>query len=198
MTSTEKSAAANALNACLAACERVIESQGVFEGIDFHALKKGVERGLASLSPADPGAVAKRLEFAFREGFNDAATFKDVETAWKLSTVAALASSPSSAPAESGWQPIETAPKGCNVLVGYWNRLGKWRTVKACYYPPQTLELHEDHDLDEDSDGYAPEGWYEETETHEVTLPLECDPARWMPLPAAPQAVQAGGEGGNG
>lgn len=39
---------ASALNACLAACDRVIEYGGIFEGIDFHALKKGIERALSA------------------------------------------------------------------------------------------------------------------------------------------------------
>lgn len=107
---------------------------------------------------------------------------------------------PKQASEQGGWLPIATAPKGCNVLVGYWNRLGKWRTVKACYYPSQTLELHEDHDWDQDGDGFAPEGWYEETETHEVTLPLECEPVRWMHLPPSPHpeegALLLGGDEG--
>lgn len=86
------------------------------------------------------------------------------------------------------WQPIETAPKGRKLLIGYPNQLRKWRTVTAKYYPPQTLRLHDDHDdWDTEGDGYAPEGWYEETETHEVILPLECEPTHWMPLPAPPK-----------
>jgi len=39
---------ASALNACLAACDRVIEYGGIFEGIDFHTLKKGIERALSA------------------------------------------------------------------------------------------------------------------------------------------------------
>ncbi|GEM_PF-4658819 len=42
-----------ALRACLSACDRVIEQGGIFEGIDFHALKKGIERGLARSVPTE-------------------------------------------------------------------------------------------------------------------------------------------------
>jgi hypothetical protein len=117
------------------------------------------------------------------------------ELGWKLSSEqcaariralkAALASPPSGTPA--GWQSIESAPKSKTVLVGYPNKLGNWRTVKASFYPAGTLEMSEESPGYYDSDDeFAAEGWYEETETHEFVLPLEVDPTHWMPLPAAP------------
>jgi len=91
-----------------------------------------------------------------------------------------------SAGAGDGWRPIETAPKGRQVLAGYRNELGNWRTIKACYYLPGTLDADESCD-DVDEDGYAPEGWYEESETHDYILPCQ-QPTHWMPLPAARSA----------
>jgi hypothetical protein len=87
-------------------------------------------------------------------------------------------------PAE--WQPIETAPKGRKVIVAYRNRLGKWRTVMGHYYLPQTLQMENDRD-DLDDDGYAPEGWYEESETQDAILPTEEPPTHWMALPTPPE-----------
>ncbi len=84
-----------------------------------------------------------------------------------------LASSPSSAPAESGWQPIETAPKdGSLVLIGYDGGSNPYATnayVHSPYVKPKRFHKHF--------------GWLVE--------PL-VEPTHWMPLPAAPQAVQAG------
>lgn len=87
--------------------------------------------------------------------------------------------------APTGWMAIESAPKGKKVIVGYWNKLSKWRTVMACYYLPQTLQMEDDR-YDFDDDGYAPEGWYEECESQESILPTEETPVRWMPLPPLP------------
>jgi len=84
------------------------------------------------------------------------------------------------------WIPIETAPKGRKVIVGYPNCLGNWRTIIARYYPAGTLEL-EDGFGDLDYDGYAPEGWYEETETHETIRRTDEEPTHWMPLPEPPK-----------
>lgn len=86
------------------------------------------------------------------------------------------------------WQPIETAPKGRKVIAGYANALGKWRTVLARYYSEGTLEWHDQSPLY--GEGYAPEGWYEESETHEDLLPLDPEPTHWMPLPAPPKVKQ--------
>ena len=86
----------------------------------------------------------------------------------------------------SEWQPIETAPKGQKLIAGFFNVAGYWRTIIAKYYPQNTLEWHEDFDPDDESE-YAPEGWYEESETHENILP--CSPTHWMPLPSPPEAT---------
>lgn len=90
----------------------------------------------------------------------------------------------STRPLAMRWRPIDTAPKGRAVLVGYRNRAGKWRTVKGCYYLPQTLQMEDDRD-DLEDDGYAPEGWYEESETHDAIFKTDEPPSHWMPLPAA-------------
>lgn len=77
------------------------------------------------------------------------------------------------------WQPIETAPKGVKVLAGFRNSHGHWRTILATYYVEGSLDW-------EDGEGdYAPEGWYEETETHDTILP--CAPTHWQSLPEPPQ-----------
>lgn len=88
------------------------------------------------------------------------------------------------APAGEVWRPIETAPRGVKVLAGYFNALGKWRTVMASYYEPNTLESHDE------GSGFAAEGWYEESETHDDILPID-EPTLWQPLPAPPAAKNA-------
>ena len=91
------------------------------------------------------------------------------------------------------WQPIKTAPKGKKLIVGYLNRGGNWRSVMACYYLPQTLEAADDCHYAVDEQGYAPEGWYEESETHESILPTDEPPTHWMPSPTPPQTKQPEG-----
>ena len=88
--------------------------------------------------------------------------------------------------AENAWQPIKTAPKGKKLTVGYLNRGGNWRSVMACYYLPKTLEAADDCHYGVDEEGYAPEGWYEESETHESILPTDEPPTYWMPSPTPP------------
>ena len=78
------------------------------------------------------------------------------------------------------WIPIQR-----KLLVGYWNSLGNWRTVLARYYPAGSLDIHDDY-CHESSDGYAPEGWYEVTETHECMMRLEYPPLFWMYIEQPP------------
>jgi hypothetical protein len=89
---------------------------------------------------------------------------------------------------KDGWLPIETAPKGQKVIAGYRNQLGKWRSVMGTYYPPNTLPTTDDWIADAE---YAPEGWYEESETHEDIYPMDCPPTHWQPLPASPSTSEA-------
>lgn len=86
------------------------------------------------------------------------------------------------------WQPIETAPKQKKVIAGYFNPLGKWRSVMARYYVENELEWHDQSP--NYGEGFAPEGWYELCETHEDILPADCEPTHWMLLPAPPKAIE--------
>lgn len=91
-----------------------------------------------------------------------------------------------------GWQLIDTAPRGRKVIAGHFNGCGKWRSFMATYYNPGTLDASDDCQ-DADEDGCAPEGWYEESETHDDILPT--NPTHWMPLPSVPDG-KSGEENG--
>lgn len=89
----------------------------------------------------------------------------------------------------SDWQPIETAPKNQKVLVFFRNSLGKGRTLLATYYAEGSLEWSDDAWQRDEADqgAYAPEDWYEETETHEMLMPIVETLTHWMPLPEPPK-----------
>ena len=86
------------------------------------------------------------------------------------------------------WQPIETAPKGKKLLAAFQNEQGHWRTITARYYLPRTLDCDEAAYDQGDEDGFAPEGWYEESETHDNILPIS-RLTHWQPLPEPPPTV---------
>lgn len=91
--------------------------------------------------------------------------------------------------AKQAWRPIGEAPHMRKLLAAYQNALGKWRIVKACYYDAKTLELGDTTDWLEDGDeGFAPAGWYEESETRDDILPLDTPPTHFMELPSPPEA----------
>jgi hypothetical protein len=77
------------------------------------------------------------------------------------------------------WRPIETAPKNRLILVGYFNSLGKWRSMHAQWR--DDLPQHDDADAEDEP---APAGWYEGSLDAEILFP--CQPTHWMPLPAPP------------
>ncbi len=97
-------------------------------------------------------------------------------------THAAALPLPAPAPA-SPWRDMETAPKDTKVLVAYQNALGNWRVVLACYHTqlPWSEESYLDF-VDQEGE-YAPEGWYEESETHETILPVDGTPLVWCEIP---------------
>jgi hypothetical protein len=85
--------------------------------------------------------------------------------------------------AQSEWQPIETAPKtGRTLLLGYFNALGKWRTLRGQWFTDAVIqEEWTNSDVHE-------AGWFETS--------VECDdedsgcwptdPTHWQPLPTPP------------
>lgn len=86
----------------------------------------------------------------------------------------------------SEWQPIETAPKNTKVLAAYRNAMGKWRIVTACYHTQ--LPWSDDHWRDEDDEAeYAPEAWYEESDSSETIYQTSGRPTHWQPLPSPPK-----------
>lgn len=115
---------------------------------------------------------------SFKVNLDDGRRAQD-QLAEVIRSRAALSQTPASA---EGWRPIETAPKGKKVLVGWRNPQGKWFTVTARFF--------EDGELEDEEGDPCRAGWYEESETHETLLLLGRGqtPTHWMPLPADPEA----------
>jgi hypothetical protein len=80
----------------------------------------------------------------------------------------------------SEWQPIETAPKYRMLLVGFFNSLGKWRSMHA-----QWRDDLPQHDEAEADDEPAPAGWYSGSLEDEQLF--QCSPTHWMFLPEPPK-----------
>ena len=78
------------------------------------------------------------------------------------------------------WQLIETAPKNRLLLVGFFNSLGKWRSMHAQWR--DDLPQHDDADADEE---HAPAGWYEGSMEAEMLFPVK--PTHWQFLPEPPE-----------
>lgn len=85
-----------------------------------------------------------------------------------------------------GWQDISTAPKNTKVLAAYRNENGKWRTITACYH----TELPWSDEYGDHEEEFAPEAWYEESDSSEVIYQTSCQPSHWQPLPAPPAITE--------
>lgn len=83
----------------------------------------------------------------------------------------------------SEWKTIDSAPKNTKVLVAYRNEIGKWRIVTACYH----TQLNWDEEYGDEEQEYAPEDWYEESDSCEVIYPCAGKPTHWQPLPRPPE-----------
>lgn len=88
------------------------------------------------------------------------------------------------------WQPIETAPKGIQVLIFYRNCHGKGRTIKAHYINKFTEESFEDFaECNDNGDYFTPEGWYEDIDNWDEYSHVKVNyyPTHWMSLPKPPE-----------
>jgi hypothetical protein len=101
-----------------------------------------------------------------------------------------------------GWVPVTNSlpTHGRKVIAYYLNDLGKGRTVFAKHIE-KFKDCADDYDIDADVDedwfdmdesgtSWVPEGWYEETETHEQCLKLSNEVTHWRPMPKAPEQVK--------
>lgn len=129
------------------------------EALEYAAM--GLDRVHTSLTSNGPKQASGEMTLHFRDAARAALT-----------------------PADDGWRPIETAPKNLKIIAGYFNELGNWRTIIACYHTQ--LPWSDEYDQESDSE-YAPEGWYEECDSSEAIYPASCRPTHWRPLFAAPQ-----------
>jgi hypothetical protein len=91
-------------------------------------------------------------------------------------------------------------PHGRKVIAYFRNELGNGRTVfarhiekfkdRADNYDCDADVPEDFFDTDESGTSWVPEGWYEETETHEQCLKLHNAITHWRPLPAMPEQVK--------
>lgn len=89
-------------------------------------------------------------------------------------------------PSREGWQPIETAPRDCNIIGGYFNqpwceshREGRivqcwWQAEFDCFISScREMQMH---------NGYT----FEDGSTRRLHSPDREDVTHWMPLPTPP------------
>lgn len=142
----------------------------------------------AALSEASTALASMKREVEKLPGLADGYGKLDAEYAIAERRAEAAEARIQELETERQWQPIETAPKNKKLLVAYQNRLGNWRIVTGCYHTQ--LAWSDDHWRDDDDESeYAPEGWYEESDSSETIYRTDLPPTHWMPLPTPPQAL---------
>ena len=165
---------------------------------NLHPSRLGDKRTPLYLHPSPPSAqpskeLVERLRAAaeseYLYGFDDTCKLLR-EAATALSQPPETDAVAAEREAVAAWRDISTAPLGYKIIAGYWNALGHWRTITARYYTSGTLDLSDD--APETEDGFAPAGWYEESDTHETLLPCTT-PTHWMPLPVRARSDVATG-----
>jgi hypothetical protein len=93
---------------------------------------------------------------------------------------------------------------GLKVMAYFLNKLGKGRTVFANHIEKfkeraDNYEIDPDtpddwFDTDESGESYIPEGWYENSETHEQELGITDEILFWRPLLSPPEQVKTSTE----
>ena len=135
--------------------------------------------------PSDEEILAEKLKT------NYAAEIQKIEDLGKIEVAdvvddetAGMLSAASECAAHNPWKPIETAPRDKWLLLGYFNSLGKWRTVRGNWFSADEIA---DQWGDFDGDPEDSEGWYETADNAEdIPNVWPINPTHWMPLPAAP------------
>ena len=89
---------------------------------------------------------------------------------------------------ETAWLPIDTAPKdGRMLLLGYFNKLGNWRTLRGQWFEEGSMDEWDDGGGCDDN----PAGWYETVVENDD--PPNCwatEPTHWRALPDPPMRAQ--------
>jgi hypothetical protein len=81
-----------------------------------------------------------------------------------------------SADQASAWQPIESAPKSTEILVGRWVN-GEWRICQSGYYFDGGINT---------PDAYEPSYWYWHCDWDNGGVTDDEGPTHWMPLTPPP------------
>ena len=80
------------------------------------------------------------------------------------------------------WQPIETAPKDCTVIIGMYVR---------SYGPPEHEKWCESASMMwEGGPGRIAGGYWSYTGYCANPIPKECQPTHWMPSPEPPEPLE--------
>lgn len=83
--------------------------------------------------------------------------------------------------AQPQWQPIETAPKNQNILLGLFNNHNKWRTMRGSWFSKEEIDEYWENPEDFEA------GWYEvSVEADDTPNCWPTAPSHWMPLPEPP------------